>query len=157
MYWDHYSKGLGSCSFMHLLHSMSIVYADEPPEMRELQLMKWRKGGQEKHLRIIANTAPRWKELGTTLGISPAELEGFERQRILNQEECCRSVLQRWLENGSQPREAYPVTWRGLFEALRDTGKCGQIATDLKTALCQREKSLYMIRLVHIPWVEKYE
>ena len=114
------------------------MFADERPKMSELQLMKWCKGGQEKQLRIKADIAPRWKELGTTLGISPAELEGFERQKMLNQEECCYAVLQRWLENGSQPREAYSVTWKGLIKALRDTS-LREIADELETALCKRE------------------
>ena len=123
---------------------MSIVYTDERPEMRELQLIKWYKGGQEKHLRIKASAAPRWKDLGTTFGISPAELQGFERQNMLDQEGCCYAVLQRWLQNGSQPRDAYAVTWRGLIQALRDTS-LREIADELQTALCKSEQSVCMI------------
>ena len=123
---------------------MSIVYTDERPTMRELQLIKWYKDGQEKHLRIKASTAPNWKNLGTTFGISPAELDGFERQNMLNQEGCCYAVLQRWLENGSQPKDAYAVTWIGLIQALRDTS-LREIADELETALCKSEQSFYMI------------
>ena len=102
--------------------------------MHELQLIKWYKGDQEKHLKIKASIATHWRQLGTTLGISPAELEGFNQQYMLNQEDCCQAVLLKWMQNGSQPRDAYAVTWRGLMEALRDTS-LREIASDLETAL----------------------
>lgn len=130
------------------------MYADERPEMRELQLIKWNKGGQEKQLKIIADTAPSWQVLGTTFGLSPADLQGFQHQSMMNQQECYRSVLQKWLQNGSQPRVAYPVTWRGLIKAFRDSS-LSEIADQLETALCQSEPSLYMIRLIHTPCMGK--
>ena len=116
------------------MYCMSIVYADERPKIRELQLIKWCKGDEEKHLRIKASIAPRWKDFGITFGISLAELQAFERQNMLNQEDCCYSVFYRWLQNGSQPRDAYAVTWRGLIKALRDTS-FREIANELETAL----------------------
>ena len=125
-------------SFSSKFFHAHTVYTDQRPEMRELQLIKWYKGGQEKHLRIIASTAPQWENLGTTFGISPAELKGFKLVNMLNQEGCYRDVLQRWLQNGSQPRDAYAVTWRGLIQALRDTS-LRKIADELQTALCKSE------------------
>ena len=125
---------------------MSIIYAAERPEMRKLQLIKWNKGGEEKQVKIITDTAPHWVNLGTTFGISQAELDGFRTQNMLNQEGCCRSVLQRWLQNGSQPRDAYPVTWRGLIKALRDTG-LREIADQLETALCKGEHFIILFMI----------
>ena len=112
----------------------AFIHVDERPGMRELQLIKWNKDGEEKHLRIRTSISTHWKDLGNTFGISASELQGLDRQHMRDQEECCYAVLQKWLQNGSQPRDTYAVTWRGLIGALQDTN-LREVANELEMAL----------------------
>ena len=108
--------------------------------MTDLQLIKWvDKGGKEQHLRTIENISDKWKKLGTTFGIPPPVLTGYAKVNMQEQEDCCRDVIQRWLQDGSRPRESYPVSWIGLIKALRDSG-INSAASDLKEALPRKKK-----------------
>lgn len=102
--------------------------------MTDLQQIKWDEGSQQKMLRIIKLASNKWKELGCSFGIEESELSGLEIQHQKNQEQCCRAVLQRWLQSGSKN---YPVTWSGLIDALENS-EHETLARDLKTALLRR-------------------
>ena len=108
------------------------LYAGDRPNLQMIQLINWNDGGQERQFRLLPRISHRWNALGGTFGIEQGILDGFQIQNMLNQENCCRAVIQRWLENGSN---MYPVTWEGLFNALRADGTLGTIADDLRKAL----------------------
>ena len=49
--------------------------------------------------------------------------------------ECWDEVVGRWLQDGSDPPEDYPVTWEALIKALDDGGGLGNEIKKLCTAL----------------------
>ena len=108
-----------------------MLYADDRPNLKAILLLKWNNRGQKKEFPKIS---PHWNTLGVTFGIEPAVLHGFQVQNMLDQMSlsCCKAGIQRWLENGS---EDYPVTWKGLIDALRATGILNEIAGELEMAL----------------------
>ena len=103
--------------------------------MKQLQLIKWPSGDK---IMPIETIATHWRKLGTTLGIPETVLKGFSTTHMKEQEDCCREVLQRWLERGSVPKESYPVNWEGLINALEDTG-LDVVADDMRQMISRNE------------------
>ena len=104
--------------------------------MAELQLIRWSDRGQEKQLKVIETIASKWKKLGITFGVPQSVLNGYEQEHR-DQELRCYAVLQRWLEDGSTPKDNYPVSWNGLIKALNDSS-LSVVADELKNALSKR-------------------
>ena len=103
-----------------------------PVDSKYLQLIKWKDGEGEIHrFHLIDMIANKWRSIGQTLGIKPAQLAGISKQYMENATDCCRDVLGRWLDN---PPSDYPVTWDGLVELLRDV-QLSQVADELESAL----------------------
>ena len=115
--------------------------------MKELQLIKW--DGKEK-LMLIETIAAHWRKLGTTLGIPEQVLNGYATKHMKDQEECCREVLQRWRERGSEPKESYPVNWEGLINAIEDTG-LGVIADDMRQMISYTKNDFESVQPTNKP------
>lgn len=75
--------------------------------------------------------SPSWRDIGELIDLSASSLENIATEHRDKPLECCRGVLNRWLEN---PPTDYPITWRGLFQLLEDC-KLGQVVSELKIVL----------------------
>ena len=75
--------------------------------------------------------SPSWRDIGELTDLSASDLKNIATEHHNIPLECCRDVLNRWLEN---PPTGYPITWRGLFELLEDCKLC-QVVSELKTVL----------------------
>ena len=68
----------------------------------KLNIIKWRApSGEDKVLRLKQEMSAKWRTLGQNIGISDAELDGFEQSHLKSNEKCVNSVIQKWIEKGS--------------------------------------------------------
>ena len=103
------------------------------PTSRSLTLIEWRnKQGERKRFRLKELICHKWMEIGCLLEIPLPVLQSWETEHLKNQLKCTNTVLSHWLEN---PTDYYPVSWAGL-DRLLDNAELGQVAEDLKQALC---------------------
>ena len=101
--------------------------------MSTLTLLKW-KGphGREQKFRLITRVSAKWLDFGYRLQRDTNQLEGWERECLLNADRCWCKVMGYWLkENGTLH---YPTTWKGIFRLLEDV-ECLEVAQDLQKAL----------------------
>jgi len=61
---------------------------------------------------IVPEYATKWKLIGTLLGVRNGDLEIIEYNNPRNVAECCRSMLQRWLEEDSE------ATWKKIIKVI---------------------------------------
>ena len=100
---------------LHLMVSCSLTkYVFE--YMKNLLLLK--KGEPCQRLYLIKEMSPEWKVAGSLLGLSAARLEGIKKDQQGKSSECCRDVMQAWLDNGGT--EDYQNEWKGVLELLID-------------------------------------
>ena len=102
--------------------------------LRFLKLFKWRdESGVKQQLRIIELISSKWQDLATLVGLSMSQMDGIEKQSLLDTEKCCLRVFDHWIISNGEFTD-YPITWSGLHELLEDTGHRA-LAEQLKTAL----------------------
>ena len=90
---------------------------------------KWRnKRGEVEKFRVIPQILDKWKDIGSSMGISYQQLEVWEKEKDVKDR--CRAVLNHWLEGNTE----YPATWEGLYEILDDC-ELRQAAINLKLAI----------------------
>ena len=73
----------------------------------------------------------RWRDIGELIGLSVSALRNIATEHHSKPLECCRAVLDHWLEN---PPTEYPLTWEKLIELLKDC-KLGQVVSELQSVL----------------------
>ena len=87
--------------------------------MSELHSLTWNNSGRLEQVNVVETCVSKHKceDLSRILGQPDSHLTPPVKQIPLS---CCRAVFQRWLIWGSKPKEAYPINWKGLINALRD-------------------------------------
>ena len=101
--------------------------------MSTLTLLKWKDShGREQKFRLINRVSGRWLDFGYRLQRNTSQLEGWERECLLNSDRCWCKVMSHWLKEDGTPD--YPTTWKGVFCLLEDVD-CLQVAQDLQKAL----------------------
>ena len=105
------------------------------PTMQDLHSLTWDNGGKLEQLKVIEMCSSKHKceDLSRILGQPESHLSSSVKEVSSS---CCQAMFQRWLVWGSMPKEAYPITWQGLVNMLKDTG----LEDDAK----QLEKALFM-------------
>ena len=100
-----------ACSF--------VVYSELTPTMPELHSLTWNNSGRLEQVKMVEICVSKHKceDLSLILGLPDSHLTPPVKQVPLS---CCRAVFQRWLIWGSQPKDAYPINWKGLIAALKD-------------------------------------
>ena len=72
--------------------------------------------------------AAHWKEIGILLDLPPGELNIIERDNMYRVEQCCRNMLEKWLE--VDPDASWPKFFEVIDRILFDGGNVeGGIAT----------------------------
>lgn len=88
-----------------------------------------------KIFQLLEKISTKWKDIGTLIGLLPSKLEVISKQNGPDSVECCRAVLNLWVENHT---ERYSFTWDGLIELLEDIGMT-TAASDLQTIILSKE------------------
>jgi len=103
------------------------------PTMPDLHSLTWNNSGKLEQLKVIEMCTSKHKceDLGQILGQPESHLTPPVK-RVPSS--CCLAVFQRWLvcssihpvqvcpEWSSIPKNAYPITWRGVINVLKDAG-----------------------------------
>ena len=106
---------------------------DIPLSMSTLTLIKWKDPhGREQKFRLINRVSAKWIDFGYRLKRNTNQLEGWERECLLNADRCWCKVMSHWLKEDGTPD--YPTTWRGVFCLLEDV-ECLEVAQGLQKAL----------------------
>ena len=101
--------------------------------MSTLILLKWKDShGHEQRFRLINRVSAQWLKFGYCLRRSTNQLEGWEKQCLLDADRCWCKVMSHWLKEDGTPD--YPATWKGVFCLLEDV-ECLPVAWDLQKAL----------------------
>ena len=77
---------------------------------------------------VLSKMSPEWRQLGLLLGQSTSDLDNFKSKAMLDNDECCERVFDKWINDDGSPH--YPLSWEGLFKALRNIGY-GRTAIDI--------------------------
>ena len=111
--------------------------SDEPPTLREVDLIKWKDGSEIKEFRLIEWISNTCEDISTQLNIPKPRYESWRTQRLNNNPAVCHAVLQHWLESGAGRS---PVAWSELIEILNDVrlGEVTEVAKKLETALLNK-------------------
>ena len=97
-------------------------------------MFKWRgESGAKQQLRIIESISSKWQDLATLVGLSMSQMDGIQKQSLLETEQCCLRVFDHWIISNREFTN-YPITWSGLQELLEDIGHRA-LAKQMKTAL----------------------
>ncbi len=72
-----------------------------------------------------------WRKAGELLDLSIARMDSIYTHRLADIRQCCRDVLQDWVNIGSSD---YPATWGGLLSLLDDL-ELHECAKSLQAAL----------------------
>ena len=95
-------------------------------------VIKWKDDqGKTQRYRLIDKIRQKWQDIGKLVRIPLDELNSLSDKHKKDAAECCRAVLDTWME---APPPGYPVTWEGLIELLEDVD-LGEVVTELKTVL----------------------
>ena len=102
--------------------------------LRFLKLFKWKdESGAEQQLKIIEEISSKWQDLAILVGLSMSQIDGIQKQCLMEAEQCCLRVFDHWIISNGEFTE-YPITWSGLHELLKDIGHRA-VAERMKTAL----------------------
>ena len=71
--------------------------------------------------------------MATLVGLSMSQMDGIQKQSLLETEQCCLRVFDHWIISNGEFTD-YPITWSGLHELLEDIGHRA-LAEQMKTAL----------------------
>lgn len=93
-------------------------------------MIEWQSEEGKKELRIIQSISYKWYDIGIFLEIDSALLKGWQKQYSHDCMECCRTVLEHWLNN---PCKSYPHTWDGVCRLL-DNVQFGELAEQVRRA-----------------------
>jgi len=67
---------------------------------------------------IVPDYATQWKLIGTLLGLSKGDIKMIEYDNPRNVAECCRSMLEKWLELDSE------ATWEKIINVINSRAMC---------------------------------
>ena len=102
--------------------------------LRFLKLFEWKdKSGAERQLKIVEEISSKWQDLAILLGLSMSQIDGIQKQCLLEAEQCCLRVFDHWIISNGEFTN-YPITWSGLHKLLKDIGHRA-VAELMKTAL----------------------
>ena len=115
----------------------SLIHLGETVQLGDLTCFKYKDpSGKTKRLYVIEEMGPRWKDVGKALKFSPAELQNIDITNRQNPEECCDSLMTKWISGFVSQREKQPLTWATLLEAMEDS-RLGDLAGKLESLLKQ--------------------
>ena len=96
---------------------------------RHLTLIKWKDDQEQiQRFHLVETISNKWRDIG---GLMELSLDNISEKYRGDPKECCRAVLDRWLE---KPPPDYPTTWQGLLELLEDIELSG-VVTKLRKIL----------------------
>ena len=105
----HYIVLLGERVAQHKTNAdvftISPLHVDSIPSIGELT-----------HFGIINKVSTKWRDLGRLLELTTSELDGYEKQAMLDNETCCERVIDHWINNGGNSH--YPLSYNGIHHAL---------------------------------------
>ena len=112
---------------------------EKAPTMSDLKLMSWKneESGEVNEVRIIKECIKNnlCSKLQSMFGISQTDVSEYVRH---NPEYCCQVVFQKWYVLGSNPRDAYPISWNSVIQVLKEVG-LQEVASQLRDALYWRD------------------
>ena len=73
-----------------------LFYIDEEISQSKLNLIKWKKNGEEKKVHLKKEMSVKWKEMGQNINISDAVLQGYEGNNM----ERMNEVIIEWKSKG---------------------------------------------------------
>ena len=113
------------------MHSYLLTVYTSRIRSHHLMLIKWTDDqGTTQRFYLFDKISMKWRTLGLLLDLSYSTLKALE-ENYKNPSDCCRAILNQWLEN---PPPQYPSTWQGLIELLEDS-QLDEVVHELKTAL----------------------
>ena len=84
------------------LQSSLTPFLEKELSQDKLNIIKWRAAsGEDKVLSLKQEMSVVWWTLGQNVGISNAELSGFQQFHQNSTGKCMDSVIQKWIEKGS--------------------------------------------------------
>ena len=106
--------------------------------MSELKLMTWHKKDKEMNeVRVIEECVQHnlCSKLQTMFGLGTSDITEYVKQ---NPEYCCQAVFQKWYIRGSNPKDAYPISWNSVVRVLKEVG-LHDAAAQLHSALSWKD------------------
>ena len=105
-------------------------------KVSHLSIIKWKDRSEKVwQFHLTEKIAHKWHTIGELLGLTYSKLQSLDdkyRHWFKSRpEECCRAVLDLWLDN---PPPDYPPTWQGLIDLLEDS-QVGEVASELRSIL----------------------
>ena len=89
-------------SFSEYINLLECLFLEKELSQPKLNIIKWRApSGEDKVLRLKQEMSVVWWTLGQNIGISNAELSGFQQFHQNSTGKCMDSVIQKWIEKGS--------------------------------------------------------
>ena len=110
---------------------MAHLLAGQPDIRHSVGMIKYVEEGQNKEFVLEIRVSGKWKKMGVRMGIELNILDNLEVDKHC-QAERWQAVMQRWMEG--QGGNAYPATWDGLYQLLKDIG-VPKVALELKKAV----------------------
>ena len=78
--------------------------------MKKINLLKWKEPeGGTVRLHLIQDMSPKWKKIGSLIGLTKAQLEGWETQHLKVQEDCMNSVIGAWMDRSNDEIHAVSI------------------------------------------------
>lgn len=83
-------------------------------------------------IRVIEETASKWKHIATALGFNGPRIESIEMDSCFRVEVACMQVFIKWLDGEHDLRK--PISWATLIQCLREE-RFTELANDLAKCL----------------------
>ena len=83
-------------------------------------------------LGVIMKVSPKWRRIGTLLGMHQSELYNYASRELNDNINCCTQVFDAWNKCGGT--RVYPASWEGLYRILCDVdhrGTANEMRADL--------------------------
>ncbi len=86
--------------------------------MGMMDLLKWTEDGIEQRLHLIRELAPHWEEIGSQIGLTPAQLNGWRIQHFNVPGSCMRSVAATWMERKNENVSTMTNEWYNIIASV---------------------------------------
>lgn len=96
--------------------------------------------GTTNKIYIIDTIASKWNLVGHYLGFPPSTLENIQTVSGDDMHGCAQRLLALWLQGHIQDTSRFPITWKTLIKALRDT-RYGDLARTLTNQLLKDDNN----------------
>ncbi len=70
--------------------------------MGKMNVLKWTEDGTVTKLNLITEMAPQWENIGSQIGLTPAQLQSWRMQHSSDPAACMTSVIQAWMQRRNE-------------------------------------------------------